>query len=588
MKGAPRQSTASEARPRFARVGLVALVMISAKAAFGQANGPFGPVGAAIVSPPHAGAVAPLPDIQPAPVPAPEAATPQAAPPAAAAPLDTAPRFVLIGYRVDGNTVLDAAAIKEIIAPYLNRPVSIADLEEMRSRLTRLYIDRGYINSGFVIPDQDASGGVVTFHAVEGRVTEVNATGTDRFSPSYFRDRLERGLTVPFEINDLEREQQILLQDPLVRRLNLDVEPGLAPGEAKVRADVLEASPYSLNFQIANNQSPTVGEVRGQVQGAVANLLGRDDSLAVQYGRSQGLNDGAISYSLPLASDDTRLSLRYDINGTLIVSPALSPLQITSRYDSFEIGLSRPFYRTPEAALTLGMGLEKRDAQSFLLGSPFSFTAGSDNGRTNVTALRLFQDWADRDAEHALALRSTFSIGLDALGATVTDTGPSGKFFSWLGQAQYVRRVYRDWDLVVRSNLQLADRPLFPIEQFALGGIDTVRGYREYLTVTDDAFSASAEARIPIGKFRLPGIPSGGDDAGTLQFVPFYDYGRGWNVGRSTPYPPDISSVGAGFRWAAGAGILLEVYYGKALRRVDAGTSLQDRGIHFRLTVAAF
>jgi len=579
-----------EVKPRSACVGIVGLIsltVISAKAALGQTAGPFGPVGATVGSQPHAGAVAPLPDIQPAPMSSPEAPLPQAKPPAPSAPLDTAPRFVLLGYRIDGNTVLDDAAIKEVFAPYLSRPVSIADLEEMRTRLTRLYIDRGYINSGFVIPDQDASSGLVTFHAVEGRVTEVNTIGTDHFNPDYFTDRLERGLAVPFNINDLESEQQILLQDPLIRRLNLDVQPGLTPGEAKLQADVLEASPYSLNFQIANNQSPTVGEVRGQVQGAVTNLLGRDDSLAVQYGRSQGLNDGAVSYSIPLASDDTRLSLRYDINGTLIVSPALSPLDITSHYNSYEIGLSRPFYRTPEAALTLGVGLEKRDAQSFLLGSPFSFTAGSDNGKTNVTALRLFQDWGERDAEHALALRSTFSIGLDALGATVTDTGPSGKFFSWLGQGQYVRRVYRDWDLVVRSNLQLADRSLFPIEQFALGGIDTVRGYREYLTVTDDALSASAEARIPIGKFPLPGLP-GADDAGTLQFVPFYDYGRGWNVGRPTPYPPDISSVGAGFRWMAGAGILLEVYYGKALRHVDAGTSLQDRGIHFRLTVAAF
>jgi hemolysin activation/secretion protein len=139
----------------------------------------------------------------------------------------------------------------------------------------------------------------------------------------------------------------------------------------------------------------------------------------------------------------------------------------------------------------------------------------------------------------------------------------------------------------LRSNLQLANKPLFPIEQFALGGIDTVRGYREYLTVTDDALSASVEARISVGKFPLPGLP-GPDDAGTLQFVPFYDYGRGWNVNRPTPYPPDISSLGAGFRWAAGAGILMEIYYGKALRHVDAGTSLQDRGIHFRLTIAAF
>jgi hemolysin activation/secretion protein len=539
------------------------------------------------LGPPHLGPAPPLPDIEPAAAEHPAPAAPPAAPPAAV-PLDTAPRFVLLGYKIDGNTVLEEAAVRDIIAPYLNKPVSIADLEEMRRQLTLLYITRGYINSGFTVPDQDVSRGVVVFHATEGRIAELNVAGTDHFSPDYFNARLQRGLTTPFNVNDLQEEQQILLQDPLVRRLDLDVQPGLAPGQAKLQANVAEASPYSLGFQIANNQSPTVGEVRGQVQGGVSNLLGYGDTLAADYGRSQGLNDGAISYSVPIASDDTRLNLRFDINGTLVISPALSPLHITSTYNSYAIGLSRPFYRTPEQTLTLGVNLEKRDAQDFLLGMPFSFTAGSDNGRTNVTALRFFQDWVDRDAEHALALHSTFSFGIDALGATVMPgVAPSGTFFSWLGQGQYVRRVYKNWDLVIRSDLQLADRPLFPIEQFALGGIDTVRGYREYLTVTDDAFFGSGELRIPVGKIALPRIADN-DEAGVVQFVPFYDYGRAWNVRRPTPYPPDISSVGGGFRWVVGSGITLEVYYGKALRHVDAGTSLQDRGIHFRLTAAAF
>jgi hypothetical protein len=176
-----------------------------------------------------------------------------------------------------------------------------------------------------------------------------------------------------------------------VKRLNIELQPGLVPGEAKVRAEVLEASPYSLAAQIANNQSPTVGEIRGQVQGSAANILGVGDVLAVQYGRSQGINDGAIAYSLPLDADDTRLSLCYDINGTAVVTPALSPLNVTSRYDSIAVGLSRPVYRTPEESFILGANLERRRAQTFLLGEPFSFTAGSDNGKTNVTALRPYQ-----------------------------------------------------------------------------------------------------------------------------------------------------------------------------------------------------
>ncbi|HEV2302014.1 MAG TPA: ShlB/FhaC/HecB family hemolysin secretion/activation protein [Stellaceae bacterium] len=536
-------------------------------------------------------AVPKLPELPLRPAPSPEFPLPPV--PAPTAPrLKKAPLFVLRGVKIVGNTVIDAKSIDAVVAPYVGKPVSAADLEEIRRRFTLLFIKRGFINSGAVIPNQKVENGIVAFNFVEGRITGIEVEGTKHFSPEFFRARLERaGSQVPFNVADMEREQQILLEDPLIRRLNLELLPGLEPGEAHLDAKVLEGSPYSLGLSIADDQSPTVGEVRGELHGAVANLLGYGDILAAEYGRSQGIDDGYVAYSVPILPDDTRVSLRYDRNGTLVIAPTISPLNITSEYSSIAAGISRPFYRTETQNLTLGLDLERRRAQSFIFGNiPFSFAAGAVNGNTNVTALRFYQAWLDRDANHAFAARSTMSFGLPIVGATEPPSGaamppgtPSGTFFSWLGQTQYVRRIFKDWEAVVRGDLQLTADPLFPIEQFALGGLGTVRGYRTYLTVTDDALLASGELRIPIAKLRIPRLARADAD-GTLQLVPFYDYGRGWNVGRATPYPPDISSVGLGLRWLVGSGITAEFYYAKGLRKVSVGTSLEDRGILFRVS----
>ena len=281
------------------------------------------------------------------------------------------------------------------------------------------------------------------------------------------------------------------------------------------------------------------------------------------------------------------MSLRYDVNSSLVVARTLSALDITSRYDSIGLGLSRPFYRTPEQALVLGLSLEWRRSRTFLLGEPFSFSSGSDNGRTNVTALRFYQDWLDRDAERVVALRSTFSFGINALGATVTSAAPSGRFFAWLGQAQYVRRVFGDWELLARGSLQLSADPLFPIEQFVLGGISTVRGYREYLTATDNAAVGTLELRVPVARLSLP-LLGAATDAGAVQLAPFYDHGVGWNTRRDTPPNSTLSSIGLGVRWLIGSGTTAELYYGRALRRVDAGNALQDWGVHFRVITSLF
>lgn len=572
--------------------GTVAAAPTSPRAGAAQTEPPLDPL------PERRGGGAPsLPEIAPAPppppgIPARPGPSPPPAPPAPAAAAPGETRFLLRGVRVVGATVLDAATIDRLAAPFLGRPVGLREIEEIRRQVTLLYVDRGYINSGAVIPDQTiAEDGILTVQAVEGRLTGIELTGTRHYRASWLEERLRRGVSVPFDVNALGRRQQILLQDPFLRRLNLSIEPGLAPGEARLTGEVTEARPYSLTAQIANSQSPTVGEVRGQVQGVVGNLLGVGDILALQYGRSSGLDDGAVSYSVPLAPDDTRLSLRYDVNSTLVVASELAPLDITSRYESVAIGLSRPFHRTPEQSLVLGLSLEWRRARTFLLGEPFSFVAGAEDGRTNVTALRFQQDWLDRDAERVIALRSTFSLGTDALGATVTATPPTGRFFAWLGQAQYVRRLsgdWGDWEFLARASLQLSADPLFPIEQFVLGGFSTVRGYREYLTATDNAFAGTVELRIPVARLPVPVLSTGAED-GLVQLAPFYDRGVGWNTRRRTLADADLSSVGLGLRWLIGSGTAAEIYYGQALRRVDTGgNALQDRGVHFRVVATLF
>jgi hemolysin activation/secretion protein len=510
---------------------------------------------------------------------------PQPSPPGPALPNQAI--FVLKGIKVTGNTVFDQAAIDKVAAPFLNHPVGLRDIEEIRQQVTLLYVNKGYINSGAVVPDQNIADGLLTLRVVEGRVTEVDLTGNRHFRTSYLTDRLSRGIGVPFNVEDLGRQQQILLQDPFLSRLNLNISPGLAPGEARVTGDVTELPPYSLTFQIANSQSPTVGEVRGQVQAVAGNLLGIGDLLAVQYGRSDALNDGAISYSFPIAADDTRINLRYDINNSLVITEPLQPLNITSHYQSVSVGVSRPFFRTPEQNLILGLSLEWRESQTFLLNQPFSFVAGADNGRTNVTAIRFYQSWLDQNAERVLALRSTFSLGIDALGATVTDAKPTGQFLTWLGQAQYVRRIWRDWEILARGSLQLSSSPLFPIEQFVLGGMSTVRGYREYLTASDNALQTTLELRVPVGRVPFPKLTKD-ETEGTVQLVPFFDHGAGWNTDRASPPFQNLSSVGLGLRWLIGSGVVAEIYYGQGFRRVDVGNSLEDKGVHFRITAGVF
>jgi hemolysin activation/secretion protein len=162
------------------------------------------------------------------------------------------------------------------------------------------------------------------------------------------------------------------------------------------------------------------------------------------------------------------------------------------------------------------------------------------------------------------------------------DSTPASQFFSWRVQGQYVRLLAPDTLFVVRSDLQLSADPLVPLEQFALGGQQSVRGYRQDALLTDNGFLASAEVRLPI--LRVKRVK------GVLQLAPFVDFGVGWNhAGISNPNPNTLAGVGVGLQWQMGDWLTARFDWGFPLTSLDTQKkSLQEQGIYFSIHYSPF
>src|SRR5262249_8438488 len=152
-----------------------------------------------------------------------------------------------------------------VTAPYVDREVTAEDLEALRQALTLLYINRGYVNSGAILPDQTVAGGVITFEIIEGTVTAIDVQGTRWFWPGYLRRRLALGTGPPLNVDTLQRQLQLLLEDSRIRRLNADLKPGLQRGESVLDVRVEERLPFRLSLAFDNYQSPSIGAERGTV-----------------------------------------------------------------------------------------------------------------------------------------------------------------------------------------------------------------------------------------------------------------------------------------------------------------------------------
>ena len=492
---------------------------------------------------------------------------------------------------VTGSTVFSEAELLEVTAPFKNRILTTEDLERLRLALTLLYVNRGYITSGAIIPDQDVVAGEITVQIIEGSLARIDVEGNDWFRTGYLKDRVERGARTPLALGPLQERLQFLQQDSRIERVNAELRPGDRRGESILNLRVKEASPWKGWLEFNNFQTPVVGAERGLATIAHQNVTGHGDPFSFTYGRSNGVNPIIdTSYSLPLNRYDTTITGSYRRNDFLLVGANFRSLDLNSSSEIIGFTLRQPIYRTltDEFAIAItGERLYNKVTSVFdSAGLPSLFIPGSSNtGVSAVSALRFIQEYVHRTSTTVIAARSRFSVGLDVLDAT-NNFGPlpDGQFFSWLGQVQGVRRFDEWWgmQLLGQMSLQLANDRLFPLERIPVGGRFSVRGYRENTLIRDNGFLASVESRFPLLSY-VTGEP-------LLQFAQFVDLGRSWNAKGGTPDPQTLASVGLGLRW----NILpkdrarFELYWGLPLNHVPHPPgNLQDHGIHVQFVVQA-
>lgn len=489
--------------------------------------------------------------------------------------------IILNKVRFKGNSIYSQEQLSAIAQPFIGKPVTLGDLEELRFRLSKHYTDAGYITSGVLLEDQHISEGVVEYTVVEGRLTDIRIEGNERLNENYIKERLLKNVNGILNSQQLQDGFQQLLYDPLIERLNGKVRPGAKVGEAVMDLEVTRARPYNLQIILDNHNAPSVGEYEATVNGTVRNLTGYGDALTMSLDVSEGGTGVAGLFSIPINANDTRLSFNFEHNDSAVVEESLKNADIESDYKTFGVGISHPYIKQANRELTLGASFSWRKSRTYLLGIGTPFSAGvEDDGRSSTSVFRLTQDYVQRWESQVLAARSTLNIGVSAFDATShSDGSPDSRFFSWLGQVQYAHRIGdKGAQVILRGNLQLASEHLLPLEQIAVGGPKSVRGYRTNQFIRDNGFDSSIEYRHPISGDPL------NREKNSIQLAAFVDAGSAWNKGESKS-DNMISSAGVGVLWRYGQ-FNAELYWAHAFENVHTSSEyyLQDEGISFRLS----
>ncbi|MCU0541125.1 MAG: BamA/TamA family outer membrane protein [Oscillatoriaceae cyanobacterium Prado104] len=498
-----------------------------------------------------------------------------------------------IALKITGVTAFSQGRIeKEISAiaqQFIGREFTndefIIFLKAAADLVTQIYRNQGYIYAeaqpvSTIVTD----GGFVEINVNEGSVSEIIIQGRQRLNLSYICSRIESGTGSPFSTVKLEETLRLLRLDPFLESVEASLQVGSDNNKA-LTVTVKETKPFAASVSFDNYFPPSVGSERIGINLRYQNLTGIGDEIAGAYFRttSGGAEVVDLSYRLPLNPNNGTLQARVAFNQNKVTQSDFADLGIRGDTELYQVIYRQPIVRSTDRELAVIGGFTHQNGQTFIFEqTPVPFGIGPDENGVSRTSVILFgQDYINRSASGSWSARSQFSFGTGLFDATTNDSPiPDGHFFKWNGQAQRVQQLNRNHLLILQTDLQLTPHSLLPSQQFVIGGVQSVRGYRQNARAGDNGLRLSAENRIAVRR-NAAGNP-------TIQLAPFVELGTVWNAANNPnqlPRQTFLISTGLGVVWQPFLGIdglSVRVDWGMPLTNLgDRGNNLQEKSLYF-------
>ncbi len=470
------------------------------------------------------------------------------------------PRFDVLEFEVEGNTVMSAQAIEAAILPFLGTAKTVSDVEGARAALEKAYQNAGYVTVFVDLPEQQVKSGVVRLKVLEGKISRLKVSEAQYHDPGYIRARVSE--LASGKVPNFNQAQQQLagLNQTEDRRVQPILRPGPESGTVEAELKVADRLPLSFNVELNNRQVQFTRPLRLQVTGRYGNLFQEDHSVSfigitTPQDPSQTKALG-LGYQIPLAQGGAW-------QASFLVSDSLvEPVGDTNVVGKgFAVGVRRSWVLPPAAALSHGLmvGVDVKSTRELI-------TAGADGSglssplRYMPLSLNYTASWSS--GAHTTTVNAGATLAMRrVLPQTVECFGPEdqfgckreegdGSFASFQLDLTHTHPVGKLGQARWRLGSQFANQPLVGAEQFAIGGVDSVRGYYEAELLGDSGVHLGLELSSP----NWGGGPAGSwlASVADLQAIAFAEMGQVYiHYPTADDGPTRLAGAGLGLRLKA-------------------------------------
>lgn len=479
-------------------------------------------------------------------------------------------RFLLRRIDFTKSDLLPEDTLRGLAATVEGREVTLAEVVEVVERINALYRERGIPTAQAVLPAQEVADGALTIKLVEGRVGDILLEGNASTADSFILSRLGQVKGDLADVGALERSMMRFNRSQDVQ-LRAELKPGAKFGETDVAVTVVEPSKHEMRMFADTSGSFATGVYRVGSFYQNRSLFGfRDAFSASLIGAETGGHEGrAVSYSVPVGTLGTRLTLSWFEDYTRIVNGSFAALRIRGESTAWTALLRHPLLLGRNHQIDVVAGAKKRKTESWIEGRKFQ--------STDIDDLSVGVDGQWWEADRIWTASLNYSDGkADPIGDVV-----SSSFRIWRGSLRRVQEFGDGWSLHNTLSFQYtSDENLTSSEQFLIGGEGSVRGYQTGLFSGDKGVLASLELHHPLPQPPVAPVRTSG-------FL-FLDYGA------VAPFRPPESTRGRDTMASYGWGLNANIAQNTSLR-LTLGLPIRDRPeeprnyyVHFQIVSQLF
>ena len=445
-----------------------------------------------------------------------QAISPQSTP-AVAAP-DAGRCFTVRHIVIRNATLLSARQQQALIAPYIQRCLTLSEINALVHAISDWYMQRGYITSRAFLTEQDLSEGRLVIPVLEGKLESIRLEGEQpRLLTMTFPSVIGRILN----LRDIEQgmEQINRLRSTPVQ---IQIEPATRPGYSVVNLTATPQFPLSatVGFDNSGQKSTGVGQLSGLLTGN--NLLGFADRWFISGGRSSAFStwrdaqNVQAGVSVPWGYGLFDYSYSWSSYHSSFVNNGFTWLSNGDNI-AHRLNGSWVLFRNGDIKTGLQLGLNRYASHNWL-----NNTLLQSSSR-NITSLQAGLNHTQKIAGGVATLNPTFSRGMPWFNAEDDRQNgrdfPKAQFRKWSLSGSWQRPLTQKSAWLSSAYGQWSPDRLYGSERLTLGGESSVRGFKEQYLSGDTGGYLRNEVNVAL--FSLPGVGQVGTllavDGGWLQ-----------------------------------------------------------------------